>query len=102
VLGEHGFGHHGTGAAGTGEPPGYCRQQVQEKDGQVAHRTILARSRHVQEMLTNSEFATDRPVPSSATQTGPFGLNTMPHGFTRSGSVWSAVLNPSDTRLRTE
>jgi hypothetical protein len=43
VLDEHGFGHHGTGAAGTGEP-GDCRQQMQKKDGQIAHRRMLPRS----------------------------------------------------------
>ena len=52
MLDEHRFGHHGTGAAGTGEP-GDCRQQMQEQDGQIAHRIILARSRHTQELLTN-------------------------------------------------
>jgi hypothetical protein len=45
VLDEHGFGHHGTRAAGTDEP-GDCRQQMQKKHGEIAHRTILARSRH--------------------------------------------------------
>ena len=43
VLDEHGFGHHGTGAAGTGEPGDGC-QQVQKKNGQVTHRTILPTS----------------------------------------------------------
>ena len=52
MLDEHGFGHHGTGAAGTGEP-GDCRQQMQNEEGQIAHRTILPRSRHGQRMLTN-------------------------------------------------
>ena len=36
MLDEHGFGDHGTGAAGTGES-GDCRQQMQNKDGQIAH-----------------------------------------------------------------
>jgi hypothetical protein len=45
VLDEYGFGHHGTGAAGTGEP-GDCHQQRQNNDGQIAHGTILATSRH--------------------------------------------------------
>jgi hypothetical protein len=44
VLDKHGFGHHRTGAAGTGEP-GDCHQQMQKEDGQIAHRSILARSR---------------------------------------------------------
>ena len=44
VLDEHGFRDHGTRAAGTDEP-GDCRQQMQKKDGQIAHRRILARSR---------------------------------------------------------
>ena len=52
MLDEHGFGHHGTRAAGTGES-GDGRQQMQKQDGQIAHRTILPRSRHAQEMLTN-------------------------------------------------
>jgi hypothetical protein len=52
VLDEHGFGHHGTGAAGTGEP-GDCHQQMQKEDGEIAHRSILARSRSAQQMLAN-------------------------------------------------
>ena len=43
VLDEHGFGHHGTGAAGTGQS-GKRRQQMQKKNGQIAHRTILPTS----------------------------------------------------------
>jgi hypothetical protein len=43
VLDEHRFGHHGTGAAGTGEPGDGC-QQVQKKNGQIAHSTILPTS----------------------------------------------------------
>jgi hypothetical protein len=58
---EHGFGHHGTGADGTGEP-GDGRQQMQKQDGQIAHRTILPRSRDGQRMLTNFEFAMHKPV----------------------------------------
>jgi hypothetical protein len=52
VFDEHRFGHHGTGAAGTAEP-GDCRQQMRKKDRKIAHHTILARSRHAQEMLTD-------------------------------------------------
>jgi hypothetical protein len=52
VLDEHGFGDHGTRAAGTGEPRD-CRQQMQKKDSQTAHATILARERETQEMLAN-------------------------------------------------
>ena len=51
VLDEHGFGHHGTGAAGTGEPGDGC-QQVQKKNGQIAHRTILPTSWN-RELLRN-------------------------------------------------
>jgi hypothetical protein len=40
VLHEHGFGDNGTGAAGTGQS-GDRRQQMQKKNGQVAHRKIL-------------------------------------------------------------
>ena len=43
VLDEHGFGHHGTGAAGTGQS-GERRQQMQKKNGQIAHRRILERN----------------------------------------------------------
>ena len=62
MLDEHGFGHHGTGAAGTGEPGDGC-QEVQKKNGQIAHRTILPTSwnreiaQEHQELLRNSEFA---------------------------------------------
>jgi hypothetical protein len=45
VLDEHGFGDHGTRAARAGES-GDCRQTMQRKDGQIAHRTILASSRN--------------------------------------------------------
>ena len=56
MLDEDGFGHHGPGAAGTGEP-GDRRQQMQKKDGQIAHRTIVARSRHAQKCSRILEFA---------------------------------------------
>ena len=52
MLDEQGFLYHGTGAAGTGEP-GDCRQHMQKKDGQLAHRTMLSRSRHGRRMLRN-------------------------------------------------
>jgi hypothetical protein len=45
VLHEHGFGDNGTGAAGTGQSGDGC-QQMLKKDGEVAHRTIPATSRH--------------------------------------------------------
>ena len=51
MLNKDGFRHHGTRAAGTGQP-GNRRQQMQKKDGQIAHRAILAISRHAREMLT--------------------------------------------------
>ena len=57
MLDEDGFGHHGPGAAGTGEP-GDRRQQMQKKDGHIAHRTIVARSRHAQTCSRILEFAT--------------------------------------------
>jgi hypothetical protein len=44
VLDEHGFGDYGTRAARAYES-GECRQQMQNKDGQIAHRPILPRSR---------------------------------------------------------
>jgi len=55
VLDEHGFGHHRTGAAGTSQS-GVRRQQMQKKNAQIAHRTILPTSQH-HELLGNSEFA---------------------------------------------
>ena len=36
LLDEDGFGHHRTGAAGTGQS-GERRQQMDKKDGQIAH-----------------------------------------------------------------
>jgi hypothetical protein len=48
VLDEDGFGDHGTGAAWTGKP-GDCRQQMQKEDRQIAHSSILARSRSAQQ-----------------------------------------------------
>jgi hypothetical protein len=59
LLDEHGFGHHGPGAAGTGEA-GDCRQQMQKKDGQIAHRTMLPSWRHRRRMLGDLEFAMHR------------------------------------------
>ncbi len=44
VLDEHGFGDHGAGAAAP-HKSGDC-QQLQNKDGQIAHGTVVARSRH--------------------------------------------------------
>jgi hypothetical protein len=49
---EHGFGHYRAGAAGTGESRN-GHQQMQQQDGQVAHRRILPRSRPGQRMLMN-------------------------------------------------
>src|SRR5215510_16450937 len=40
-----------------------------------------------------------RPVPLSETQVGLVALCDMPHGFTRSGSVWSAIPGMSESRL---
>jgi hypothetical protein len=40
LLDEHRFGDDRTDAPGTGEP-GDSRQQMQKKDGQIAHRAIL-------------------------------------------------------------
>jgi hypothetical protein len=45
MLDEHGFGHHGTGASGTGQSGGR-RQQMQKKNGQIAHPAILSTSKH--------------------------------------------------------
>ena len=45
VLDEHGFGDHRTRATRPDES-GNCRQQMQNKDGQIAHGAILARSRN--------------------------------------------------------
>jgi hypothetical protein len=45
LLDEHGFGDQGTGAAGTDESR-KRRQQMQEKDGEIAHQTIATRSQH--------------------------------------------------------
>ena len=57
MLDEHRLGHYGTGAAGTGEPGDGC-QQMQKKDSQIAHRTMLPSPRHRRRMLGNFEFAT--------------------------------------------
>ena len=40
MLDEHGFGDHETRAVRPDES-GDCRQQMQHKDGQIAHGTIL-------------------------------------------------------------
>ena len=44
MLDEYGFRHHGTHAAGTGQS-GDRRQHMQKKNGEIAHRAILPRSR---------------------------------------------------------
>ena len=40
LLEKHGFCEHGTSAAGADES-GDCRQQMENKDGQVTHARIL-------------------------------------------------------------
>src|SRR5712692_470954 len=63
VLDEHGFGDYGARAAGAGQS-GNCRQHMQKKDGQIAHRTILARSRNPRNA---HEFAIRHARPAAAT-----------------------------------
>ena len=58
---ENGFGDHGTHAARTRES-GDRREQMQQKDGQIAHGMILPRSREPEETLTNLQFAMHRPT----------------------------------------
>jgi hypothetical protein len=55
VFDEHGFGDHRTRAARPGESNDR-RQQMQNKDDQVAHPTILARSHKATKY---TEFARD-------------------------------------------
>src|SRR5262245_35708969 len=50
-------------------------------------------------IVPSPRYSVDRPVPLSAIQTGPNGLNAMPHALTRFGSVTSAFVEPSDTKL---
>src|SRR5687767_11946984 len=50
--------------------------------------------------LPSPSYNVDTPESASATQTLPNGLKAMPHELTRLGSVCSAGMNPSDTRLR--
>jgi hypothetical protein len=45
MLEGYGFGNHGPRAARTSQS-GDRRQQVQKQDGEIAHRTIVSRSRH--------------------------------------------------------
>src|SRR4051794_9430553 len=45
----------------TGEP-GDRRQQMQKKGGQIAHRTMLRRSRHGRECSGLLEFGMHKPV----------------------------------------
>jgi hypothetical protein len=45
LLHEHGFGHDGTRTAGTGEEDD-SGQQMQKKDGEIAHTMILATSQN--------------------------------------------------------
>lgn len=59
LLDEHGFGHDGSHATGPGEPND-GRQDVQQKDGQLTRRGIVARSEQPREMLHNQHFAMHR------------------------------------------
>jgi hypothetical protein len=52
VLDEHGFGDHGTRAARTGQS-GDRRQQMQNKNGEIAHAAVVSRSRNPKETLTD-------------------------------------------------
>ena len=57
MLDEHGFGDHGTRAAGTGES-GDSRQQMQKKDGQIAHAIILSKIAKSKKCSRLLQFAT--------------------------------------------
>jgi hypothetical protein len=50
VLDEYGFGNHRTRAAGTGQS-GDRRQQMEQEHGEIAHRTIVSRSRNPKKRL---------------------------------------------------
>src|SRR5689334_5045585 len=59
-------------------------------------------------MVTTSDWGSpaalynvERPVPLSATHHGVVGPAAIPQALTRFGSVWLAVMAPSETRLWT-
>jgi hypothetical protein len=63
LLEQHRFGDHRTGAAGTGKS-GNCREQVENKDGEVAHAIILPISYRaeipvVQQLAIHTVFVID-------------------------------------------
>ena len=57
MLDEHGFGYHGTRAAGTGHS-GDRHQQVQNKNGEIAHAVIVSRSHNLKKRSRILQFAT--------------------------------------------
>jgi hypothetical protein len=63
MLDEHRFGQDGTHAAGPGEPSD-IRQHMPKKNGQLAHRTILARSRNRQKRSGISNSPCTEPKPA--------------------------------------
>jgi hypothetical protein len=66
VLNEDGFGYHGTRAAGTGQA-GDRRQQMQKKDGEIAHAPIVSRSPNPKKraQTCNSPRTARRQIPST-------------------------------------
>jgi hypothetical protein len=113
VLDEHGFSHHGTGAAGTGQPAD-CRQQMQNKDSQIAHRTILPRPPHERRMLTNLGIRHAQALPHrgrrGARTTGPGVPPCSPEGDVRLGillaptrqQTWELITSKSNELLLIE
>src|SRR5689334_18181759 len=53
----------------------------------------------VRGVVTSPEYKVALPLTLSETQNGLVGLNVMPHGLTRSGSVMLATPGRSETRL---
>jgi ketosteroid isomerase-like protein len=60
MLGEDGLSNYGTGAARTGKPNN-GREEMDEKDQQIAHFRIVARNLELAEFRPNQPFAMDRP-----------------------------------------
>ena len=59
MLDENGLGDHRTDAARTPES-GKSNHDMDEKDDEIAHLSMLARTAIPQELWVNQQFATDR------------------------------------------
>jgi hypothetical protein len=77
-----------SGAVGSSHrsDPDDCRNQMQKKDGEIAHGANLTRSRHSQEMPTNCEFAMHRCRAARMRRTTSLSM-----GIPKARVIWCAI-----------